>query len=172
MAEPPPPGSGNRNFPQQSFDPNPLGLLRRASRVGRGHIRRTIFGDSQMKHALIIDGNRLVGRAIQHYLEPLGFHSFDHSWTRRQAFEAASRRTPDIIVIGDDAAGAALEAAKAISADAAVPVLMVSGDREHAARQIAQAATFAGPFRLDQIDEALAIALARAPSGASEGACS
>ena len=99
-----------------------------------------------MRHALIIDGNRLVGRAIQQYLEPLGFHSFDHSWTQRQAFEAASQRTPDMIVVGDDAAGAALEAAKAIAVDASVPVLMVSANSDHAARQIEEAATFAGPI--------------------------
>lgn len=124
-----------------------------------------------MRHALIIDGNRLVARAIQQYLEPLGFHSFDHSWTQRQAFEAASRRTPDMIVIGDDTGGGALEAAKTIAADASVPVLMVSNDSEHVARQLEQAATFAGPFRLDQIDEALTVALAREPSGASEISC-
>lgn len=124
-----------------------------------------------MRHALIIDGNRLVGRAIQQYLEPLGFHSFDHSWTRRQASEAASQRTPDMIVVGADAAGAALEAAKAIAADASVPVLMVSGNCDHAARQLEQAATFAGPFRLDQIDEALAVALGPEYSGGSEIPC-
>ena len=38
-----------------------------------------------MGHALIIDDNIAVSRAIQSYLEPLGFASFDHAWTERQA---------------------------------------------------------------------------------------
>jgi CheY-like chemotaxis protein len=114
-----------------------------------------------MRHALIIDDNRIVSRAIQHFLEPLGFRSFDHSWTGRQAFEAAGKRTPDMIVIGDDTVGAALEAARTIAADGAIPVLMVSGNPARAAARSGEAAAVAGPFTLGEIDKAVDIALGR-----------
>lgn len=118
-----------------------------------------------MRHALIIDDNRIVSRAIQHFLEPLGFRSFDHSWTGKQAFEAASKRTPDMIVIGDDTVGAALEAARMIASDGAIPVLMVSGNPACAATRCEEATAAAGPFTLSQIDEAVDVALGRAASG-------
>lgn len=118
-----------------------------------------------MRHALIIDDNRIVSRAIQHYLEPLGFRSFDHSWTGRQAFEAARKRPPDMIVIGDDTVGAALEAARTIASESAIPVLMVSGDPARAAARSGEATAVAGPFTLGEIDEAVHVALGRGSSG-------
>lgn len=124
-----------------------------------------------MRHALIIDDNRIVSRAIQHYLEPLGFRSFDHSWTGRQAFEAARIRTPDMIVIGDDTVGAALEAARTIASEGAIPVLMVSGDPARAAACSGEAAAVAGPFTLGEIDEAVYLALGRAGTTMERGPC-
>lgn len=114
-----------------------------------------------MRHALIIDDNRIVSRAIQHYLEPLGFRSFDHSWTERQAFEAARIRTPDMIVIGDDTVGAALEAARTIASEGAIPLLMVSGNPARAAAPSGGGTAMASPFTLGEIDEAVHIALGR-----------
>lgn len=114
-----------------------------------------------MRHALIIDDNRIVSRAIQHYLEPLGFRSFDHSWTGRQAFEAARKHIPDMIVIGDDTVGAALEAARTIASEGAIPLLMVSGDPARDAARSGEAAAMAGSFTLGEIDEAVHIALGR-----------
>jgi len=113
-----------------------------------------------MPHALIIDQNIAVSRAIQHYLARLGFGSFDHTWTEGQALAAARARRPDIIVIGDDIEmGCALRAAQAISADGAIPVLMVSGDPARAARRLANAAAYEGPFRINQIEEAVDLAM-------------
>ncbi len=117
-----------------------------------------------MGHALIIDGNIAISRAIQSYLEPLGFGTFDHTWTEQQALAAADRRTPDIIVIGDDIeTGSALAAARRISSDGMIPVLMVSGDPERASRRIQQASSYAGPFHLNQIEEAVEVALSHIP---------
>lgn len=113
-----------------------------------------------MPHALIIDENIAVCRAVQHYLGTLGFVTFDHAWTERQAIEAARQHRPDIIVIGDDIElGSAMRAARRISSDGAIPVLMVSGDPVRAARQLAQTSSYDGPFRLNQIEEAVELAL-------------
>lgn len=117
-----------------------------------------------MPHALIIDDNTAISRAIQHYLADLGFCSFDHTLTEQQALAAARQRRPDIIVIGDTiAAGCAIRAARAICEDGAVPVLMASGDPALAARRLARASSYDGPFRINQIDEAVALALESRP---------
>lgn len=113
-----------------------------------------------MPHALIIDENIAISRAIQGYLAELGFESFDHTWTERQALAAARIRKPDIIVIGDDIeVGCAMRAARVISADGTIPVLMVSGDPARASRHLARASSYEGPFRINQIEEAVDLAL-------------
>ncbi|MCR9180319.1 response regulator [Erythrobacter sanguineus] len=118
-----------------------------------------------MPHALIIDDNIAISRAIQHYLGELGFGTFDHTLTEHQALAAARHRRPDIIVIGDRiAAGCAIRAARAICEDGDIPVLMVSGDPALASRRIAHASSHDGPFRLNQIDEAVALALHGGPA--------
>jgi CheY-like chemotaxis protein len=113
-----------------------------------------------MPHALIIDENIAISRAIQHYLAGLGFGSFDHTWTEQQALAAARARKPDIIVIGDDIeVGCAMRAARVISADGTIPVLFVSGDPARASRQLARASAYEGPFRINQIEEAVDLAM-------------
>lgn len=115
-----------------------------------------------MYHALIIDDNMIISRAIQQYLEPLGFRSFDHSWTERQALAAAGRRRPDLIVIGDDMeVGSALNAAKTIVSAGFVPVLMVSGDPARTKERLEHATIEAGPFALSEIETAVDLAFGR-----------
>ena len=115
-----------------------------------------------MAHALIIDDNITISRAIRSYLEPLGFGSFDETRTEQQAIAAAARRKPDIIVIGDDVeTGSAISAAQRISAGEAIPVLMVSGDPARANQFLQQASSYEGPFHLNQIEAAVEVALAR-----------
>jgi CheY-like chemotaxis protein len=112
-----------------------------------------------MTHALIIDDNMIISRAIQSCLESLGFNSFDHTWTEEQAVAAAARHPPDLVVIGDELeAGSALSAAKRISSDLTVPVLMVTGDPVRTRRRLERTASFAGPFLLNQIEEAVELA--------------
>ena len=109
-----------------------------------------------MGHALIIDDNMIVSRAIQSCLETLGFVSFDHAWTEAQAVAAASERLPDLIIIGDEVeTGSALGAAKQITAVLNVPVLMVTGDPYRAGKPLERASAFQGPFLLNQMKEAL-----------------
>lgn len=115
-----------------------------------------------MCHALIIDDNMIISRAIQNRLEPLGFNSFDHVWTEQQAIDAAGRRTPDLIVIGDEVeTGSAFNAAKLIAAKSAVPVLLVTGSPSRVAERLKQTVDYAGPFFLNQIETAVEIALCR-----------
>lgn len=122
-----------------------------------------------MNHALIIDENMIVSRAIQSRLEGLGFTSFDHTWTEEQAVAAASRRAPNLVVIGDELeSGSALGAARRISRELAVPVLMVTGDPIRAERRLAKVEAFEGPFLLNQIEEAVSAACT-APGAGSRG---
>jgi CheY-like chemotaxis protein len=121
-----------------------------------------------MCHALIIDDNMIVSHAIQKCLESLGFMSFDKTWTEEQAVVAADRRSPDLIVIGDEIeTGSALQAAQRIAERLAVPVLMVTGDPYRAQRRLERARSFEGPFLLNQIEEAVKLAQAAFASTSS-----
>lgn len=112
-----------------------------------------------MSHALIIDDNMIVSRAVQSRLEDLGFTSFDLAWSEAQALAAAGRRLPDLIVLGDNVeSGSGLRAAQAIASGRNIPVLMVTGDAEHARRRLGNRCTFEGPFLLNQIEAAVALA--------------
>lgn len=113
-----------------------------------------------MLHALIIDQNKAIRRAIQYYLGGLGFGSFDHTWTEQQALTAASQRRPDMIVIGDDIEfGCVMRAAQTISCDGTIPVLMVSGDPDAASRRLARVSSCDGPFQINRIEEAVGLAM-------------
>ncbi len=112
-----------------------------------------------MSHALIIDDNMIISRAVQHRLGGMGFDSFDQTWTEAQALAAANRKPPDLIVIGDSLAdGSAFEAARKIAAGSGTPVLMVSGDRQRANRRLQRSQDFAGPFLFNEIETAVTIA--------------
>lgn len=116
-----------------------------------------------MTHALIIDDNMIVSRAIQSCLESLGFNSFDHTWTEEQAIAAAGRRVPDLVVIGDEVeTGSAFRAAETIAGRLGVPVLMVTGDPARARKRLARTPAFKGPFLLNQIEQAVELARADA----------
>lgn len=112
-----------------------------------------------MSHALIIDDNMIICRAIQTRLEALGFSSFDHAWTERQAIAAAGAHLPDLVVVGDEIAeGRSLNAAKRIAQQFAVPVLLVTGDVERARQMAGKECQFEGPFLINQIEDAVALA--------------
>lgn len=115
-----------------------------------------------MTHALIIDDNMIISRAIEDRLVSLGFDSFDHTWTEAQAVEVALYRSPDLIVIGDSiACGSPVDAAQHIAARLGVPILMVKSDRCEVRRSLSNGTVVDGPFPLSDIDTAVAIA--RAP---------
>ena len=113
------------------------------------------LGFETMSHALIIDDNMLVSQVIENRLAPLGFDSFEHSWTEEQAVAAAERRLPDLVVVGDAVeSGSALDAARRISAAHDVPVLMVTA-KSPLTRRVAADAVVEGPYALDAIATAV-----------------
>lgn len=117
-----------------------------------------------MCHALIIGDNMLISRAIERYLEPLGFRSFDRSWTERQALAAAERRRPHLIVLGEELEfGSGLNAASVIASRDFVPVLIVNGDSARAKACLEEVASDAGPFLLGEIETAVELAFSRGP---------
>ena len=109
-----------------------------------------------MSHALIIDDNLIVSRVIQDSLEPLGFRTFDYAWTEIEAVAAAAKHPPDLLVIGDSIEeGSAIDAARHISADRSMPVLMVTADRCRAERQLPSDGLLSGPFHISELQDAL-----------------
>jgi DNA-binding response OmpR family regulator len=117
-----------------------------------------------MSHALIIDDNMIVSRALADRLASLGFDSFDHSWTEDQAVAAAGLRRPDLVVVGDTIeTGSAIDAARRISIEHDVPVLMVTADSHRARRRAPSDAAIEGPFLLSEISGALACARSAVP---------
>lgn len=83
-----------------------------------------------MKHALIIEDNLLVSRFLENRLAALDFGSFDHVWTEEDAVAAATRRLPDLAIIGDDlTAGRGFNAARRMAGLGDVPALVISSRR-------------------------------------------
>lgn len=116
-----------------------------------------------MTHALIIDDNMAVGRAMQSRLAAFGFDSFDHTWSSRQAREAAAQRRPDLIVVGDHLAGGSpIDVAREVALSSDAPILAVTADRVLLERSLRDDASVEGPFALGELDAALACA--RAPA--------
>lgn len=113
-----------------------------------------------MSHALIIEDNMIVSRAIEQQLAEAGFDSCDHAWTEQRALDLARKRFPDLIVVSDDLdRGAGLGAARKISQDRDVAILLATTDSLHARRHLADDASLQGPYRLDQIGSAVNAAL-------------
>lgn len=112
-----------------------------------------------MTHALIIDDNMVVSRAIQNRLSAFGFDSFDHTWTEQQALDAAARRRPDLVVVGDHVAGGSpLEVAREVASRSDAPILAVTTDRFMFQHSLPEGAIVDGPYPLSELDEALASA--------------
>lgn len=111
-----------------------------------------------MSHALIIDDNMIVSRAIQDRLSSLGFHSFDQTWTEELAVAAAARREPDLVVVGDSVeTGSALSAARRIAKQRSIPILMITADPGRLLQRIPKDTPFDGPFLLNEIEAAVAL---------------
>ena len=111
-----------------------------------------------MSHALIIDDNVVLSRAIRSRLEAFGYNSFDCTWAEQQALAAAASRSPDLIVVGDTIAeGSPLGVAGRLGASKSVPVLMVTNTQTFMLQRNAPDGTVIdGPYRLSELDMALA----------------
>lgn len=115
-----------------------------------------------MSHALIIDDNMIVGRAVENQLIPLGFDSFDHCWTEPQAIAAAECRAPDLVIVGDSIAdGSPVEVARNVSGRHHAPMLMITAMdfRLHCA--LSADACLSGPFQLHEMGEVVALSRQR-----------
>ena len=119
-----------------------------------------------MSHALIIDDNMLVSRAIEERLSELGFRSFDHAWTEEQAFCAAAQRRPDLVVVGDAiASGSPIRTAEQLCKRYDTPALLVTGrSREVQTQRLPRAASLVGPFPLSQLEAAVECAGVHRPT--------
>lgn len=112
-----------------------------------------------MAHALIIDDNRIVSRAIESRLTALGFNSFDHTSTEAQALLVATTRPPDLVVIGNGVGGGSpSSAARNIAEQSDAPILLVKEGQCEVRRCLPQGATLDGPFLLSDIDSAITMA--------------
>lgn len=116
-----------------------------------------------MSHALIIDDNMAVSRAIQSRLSAFGFDSFDRTWTGQQALDAAAARRPDLIIVGDHMAdGSPIEVAREVASQTEAPLLAVTSDRCLLRRRLPGGTAIEGPYPLGDLDAALESARARA----------
>jgi hypothetical protein len=110
-----------------------------------------------VKHALIMDDNVAVSRAIRDRLKMFGFESFDWTWAERQALSAAAVRRPDLIVAGDTIAeGSPLRMAGELASSNRVPLLAIATQSFMVQRQTPGGKVFEGPYALTKLDDALA----------------
>lgn len=116
-----------------------------------------------MRHALIIDDNLIVGRAIQARLKAFGFDSFDRTWAEHQTLEAAARHPPDLIVVGDAIAeGSPRELAEKLAQANDAPVLAIAAHRLMLQHRVPEGGTVDGPYNLGELDRVLAVMAANA----------
>ena len=112
-----------------------------------------------MCHALIMNDNRAIGRAIEDSLTHCGVDSFDHAWTEGQAIRAAARRSPDLVVAGETiACGSPGQAAQHIAIWHNASVLTISSGLCYVQRDPGVAATSQQAFSLTEIRAAVALA--------------
>jgi len=126
-----------------------------------------------MPHALIIDDNMIVTRAIEQRLSQLGFRSFDHAWTEDQAFKAAGKRKPDLVVVGDRiASGSPIAAAEQLCTQYDAPALLVTARDKSRQGQLPEGASLIGPFPLSRLEAAVECAGVHSRRFLCKAACS
>jgi|TARA_R110000822_G_scaffold17368_2_gene58657 DNA-binding response OmpR family regulator len=83
-----------------------------------------------MSHILIIEQNVVIGSEFSKRLCDLGFDSFDHVLTGKDAVVIAKMRPPDLVLIGDSPeSGDVLGAARQICETYDTPVLIVAASQ-------------------------------------------
>jgi DNA-binding NarL/FixJ family response regulator len=118
-----------------------------------------------VSHALIIDDNMVLSRAIANRLVPFGFDSIDRAWAEQQALDAAKRHTPDLIVAGESIAdGSPVDVARLLAADCDVPVLRVAINGQFELERCSPCRRqVEGPHSVAQLDAAIRSLCARRP---------
>lgn len=111
-----------------------------------------------MPHALIVEDNMIVSRAVEDRLLPLGFDSFDHAWTAQQALRAAEQRPPDLVIISDDVAGSSPERlARQISDRRGSAIVLITGAKCAPYQPSSEGPANSPCFPLSDIDQAVAL---------------
>ena len=108
-----------------------------------------------MKHALIIERDGDVSRAIEDRLLPLGFQLFERAWTEDSAVAAVERKRPDLVVVGQQLdSGCPFNAARRICAGHNMPLLLAA-PAGAAMRALPLDARLSGPFPIGQAEQAV-----------------
>ena len=106
-----------------------------------------------MNHALIIEDNMAIGRALQDRLSAFGFDSFDLAWTEQQARRAAARHRPDLVVIGDRlGSGSPRDLASEVAATSQAPILALQTDCFMLEHTRPSGRGIEGPYPLSELD--------------------
>ena len=117
-----------------------------------------------MSHALIIDDNMAIGRAIQDRLTSLGFDSFDRTWNEAQAIRAAESHLPDLVVVGETImCDSPMQTARHIGAQFDAPVILVDSGMCKIQGRLPKNANLDSLFSLSDIGAAVAVACASKP---------
>ncbi|CAA9236456.1 MAG: hypothetical protein AVDCRST_MAG93-1124, partial [uncultured Chloroflexia bacterium] len=102
-------------------------------------------GRGQSKHALIIEDDRLVAAAIEAELREVGYASFQHARSSKEAVAGAMQLRPDLITADSQLpSGNALQAVEEICGIQAVPVIIIT--RNPLAVTLPQVPTLGKPF--------------------------
>lgn len=109
-----------------------------------------------MSHALIIDDDVVISRAIANRLMSHGFNTFDLAQAESQAAEAAELHKPDLVVVSDSVTdGLPHDVAHHIATSCGAPVLMVTSGRVRRERWVPDGLGIRGPFHVTRLDAAL-----------------
>ncbi|MBB5984689.1 response regulator [Sphingobium lignivorans] len=106
-------------------------------------------------HALIIEDNMIMSRAIEAQLMAAGFRSIDHARTRARAMTLARAQSPDVVVLGEHVdQWAGIAAAQELSHRDGTAVMMVTTDPQFWRRPFPEDVPVRGPYRIDQLSRA------------------
>ena len=100
-----------------------------------------------MKHVLIIERNGEISLGLEERLASIGSCSFERVWTEEQAVVAATRRPPDLIVVGMLDQGCPFSAVRRICQGRDVPTL-VARPSGMASPALPSDVQLSGPFPL------------------------
>ena len=119
-------------------------------------------------HALIIEDETMIAAVIEFVLRDCGFDTFDIASSSESAIAAAAKRRPDLItadVILD--AGSGLDAVCAISPQASIPVIFITGTAMEIRDQIPDYPVLNKPFSQQTLTYAIAASLSPSKAAAA-----
>lgn len=113
-----------------------------------------------MKHALIIEDNRLIAMMIEDELAEHGYELIEIASSQMQAIQMAAVRCPDLITVDDKLdSGTGVETIREICRHQAIPVVFIAADPEAIENAISDAIVIRKPFSRPQLTSAIDAAL-------------